>query len=60
MGEAGVGGGVGSPPTQADGVHKAWREAPPDVERWLPMRRHGGAREEVVMQSVLAAALWVH
>lgn len=47
-------------PTQADGVHKAWREAPPDVERWLPTRRHGGAREEVVMQSVLAAALWVH
>lgn len=48
-------------PTQPDGVYKAWRKAPPDVERWSPIRRHGsGKAGGLVMQSVLVVSLWVH
>lgn len=31
-------------PTRPDGVYKAWRKAPPDVERWSPIRRHGSGK----------------
>lgn len=48
-------------PTQPDGLCKAWRKAPPDVERWSPIRQHGsGKAGGLVMQSVLVVSLWVH